>query len=493
MAKKTATNEFIVAYRTNFEDYNAILKSSCKHWNATAKNQLKRKIQTLEDVWENSNKKIRNFEISFQNGSKAYFLYIPKTISVYELHTELRESFIEGIKEHDKLSFNVLNVSKEKQKILVNALTSLVKLAEWKFPTYGKKSKRTSKTKKDFGFYANIDTTESIDDGLAIADGTNLARTLCTTPTNFMTSAHLVEEARKVSRKLRGVKFQFINENKLKQLKAGCFLSVIQGTKGSDGGIVHLSYRTRAKDPKNICLIGKGVVFDTGGYDIKADGAMLGMHRDMTGAAVSLSLFKALVSTKIKANVDLYLAVGENLISEDSYKPNDVVFAMDGTSVEVSNTDAEGRMLLVDTILYSKKLNPDIILNFATLTGAVSYSLDTRYAGSFSNRLELGQLAVKSGVESGERVWNFPMDDDFSDTLESDIADIAQCTDSDNAEHIYAACFLKHFAGNTPWIHIDLGCESNSNGLGLVETDITGFGVRWGHDFITKYLKENLK
>ena len=463
------TNEFLVRYVRDWGDYQSLVDSSCKSWNRVAINQLKRKIATFEGVLEDKSGKTLNFEVSFQNGSKAYFLFVPEHISAFGLHTEIRESFMEGIKAQENISFNVLGLNKDLQTTLVGALTSAVHLCQWKYPKYGKKSKGSCKVKKNFGFYSNLDDSvlgELMDSGEAIAEGTNLARTLSSTPTNYMQSKDLVAEARKISKKLK-TPMKFLSEGVLKDLEAGSFLSVIKGSKGSDGGIVHLKYRTRKADPLNIAIVGKGVVFDTGGYDIKTDGSMDGMHRDMTGAAVSLSLFQALVKSKPKCNIDLYLAVAENLVSEEASKPNDVVIAMDGTSIEIGNTDCEGRMVLADTILYSKRneKEPDLILDFATLTGAAIYSVDTRFSCVFSNDDLLAQEAVYIGSECGERVWSFPTSDDFSDTLYmSEVADISQCTSSENAEHIYAACFLKHFVGNTPWIHVDLSSETCSGG-----------------------------
>lgn len=494
---KTATNEFLVRYMADWDDHQSVVESSCKSWNRVAINQLKRKIDTYENVLEDRGKRTRSFEVGFQNGSKAYFLYVPKDISIFDLHTQIRETFVDGIKEHENISFNVLGLEESLQKALVGALSSSVHLCQWKYPKYGKKAKRNRKTKKNFGFYSSLDgkiLEEIMSAGEAIAEGTNLARTLASTPTNHMQSKDLVEAARTVSKRLK-TPMKFIGENKLKEMGAGSFLSVIQGTKGSDGGIVHLRYRTRKKDPLNIAIVGKGVVFDTGGYDVKTDGYMDGMHRDMTGAAVSLSLFQALVRSKPKCNIDLYLAVAENLISETASKPNDVVIAMDGTSIEIKNTDAEGRMVLADTILYAKQneKTPDLILDYATLTGAAVDAIDNRYSCIFSNDDIIAQEAVYIGAECGERVWNFPTNEDFMDTLyESEVADISQCTTSNNAEHIYAACFLKHFIGDTPWVHVDLSAEvCDDGGLGLVNTEVTGFGVRWGFEFISKYIKEN--
>lgn len=493
---KNMTNEFVIAYIDQFDDHLPILKNSCKYWNNIAKNQLRRKIKYLEHVLENERKKTRNFDVAFQNGSKAYFLFIPRDISVFDLHTELRESFLEGIKEHYHMSFNLLNISEQHQRILISALSSLSLLSQWKYPSYGRKSKKqkANKEKKEFGFYSTLDQEEVnglISDGEFMAEGTNLARTLASTPTNYMKSKDLMLAAKKISQKHRDIRFEFINEKKLKEMSAGCFLSVIQGTDGSDGGIAHLSYIAKGKNEnKTIALIGKGVVFDTGGYNIKTDGSMKDMHRDMTGAAIALSVFQALVKKKVKVNIDLYLAIGENLLSEKAYKPNDVVIAMDGTSVEINDTDAEGRMLLADTFIYAKKNNPDLIIDFATLTGDAIGAVDSRYSCVFSNDYDLGLKAVDVGMKCGERVWNFPTTEDYCEMLSSDIADIMQCQHGSNAEQIYAACFLQYFAGNNKWIHVDLSSEYHENGLGLVDTNVTGFGVRWCFDFINRILEE---
>ena len=237
-------------------------------------------------------------------------------------------------------------------------------------------------------------------------------------------------------------------------------------------------------------MVGKGVVFDTGGYNVKTGGYMVGMHRDMTGAAVVLGLFEAIVKSKLKIEVNAYIAVAENLISEESYKPNDIITAMDGTSIEVSNTDAEGRMCLIDTLIYSKRHNNQLTIDFATLTGAAAYSIDQKYACIFSNDYKLALKGVEVGRKCGERVWNFPSGEDFLDGIDSDIADFAQCTNSENAEHIYAASLLQNFTQYS-WVHVDLACEYNPSGLGLVDTTVTGFGVRWGFEFVKKWMDEN--
>jgi leucyl aminopeptidase len=193
----------------------------------------------------------------------------------------------------------------------------------------------------------------------------------------------------------------------------------------------------------------------------------------------------------MKADIEVhaYLALAENLISPTAFKPNEVVIASDGTSIEVVDTDAEGRMVLSDTLAFARKGKPDLLIDYATLTGAAIRSLDRRKSAVFSHREDLAQLAVKCGDASGERVWYFPLDADYRKGLKSKIADILQCSESNNADHIYAATFLSHFVGKeTPWVHVDLvACEAKG-GLGLIGSDTTGFGVLWTDEFVREAL-----
>ncbi len=490
MAKVT-TNEFTITYLRNFKNIQSLINHSCKNWNSAAKSQLRKKVKHLEDVIEDESSKSKFFEISFQNGSKAFFLFIPENLGVFELHTQIRESFSKYINESNIISFNILTLGVTHQEILVPALSSLVYLGKWNTPSYGKKNKlKRDKTKKDFGFYSDLtEISELIDKGKLIAEGTNLVRTLALTPTNYLTSSIFVQECKNIVKKLKNVEYDFIDETQLKKLNAGCFLSVIRGSNGSDGGIVHLKYTPNQVTFKKVALVGKGVCFDTGGYSIKDNDGMISMNRDMTGAAVVLAIFEAVVKSNMNIELDVYLAIGENLISEKAYKPDEVVTAMDGTTVLVLDTDAEGRMLLADTILYAKQNNPDLIIDFATLTGDAIKAVDKKYSCVMSNVDDFLNDAMKIGYRSGERVWAFPTTYDYSRTLESEIADIRQCTTSSNAEHIYAACFLRYFAGEVPWIHVDLSSEECEGGLGLVSTDVTGFGVRWGYEFLEHWSK----
>ena len=242
----------------------------------------------------------------------------------------------------------------------------------------------------------------------------------------------------KARAKERGYTFKFLDIKALEKLGAGAFLSVTKADPDDLGGIVHLTYRPKSSK-KRVALVGKGVCFDTGGYNVKTGSYMYGMHRDMTGSAVALSLFEMLVDFKVPYEVHCFLALAENLISPYASRPNDLFYAANGTSIEMIDTDAEGRMLLADTLVMASREKPDLIIDFATLTGAAPYSIDTRRAAIFSNSNTLLQRGYKAGELSGERTWGFPIGDDYWKNLKSDIADIRQCSSASNADHIYAA------------------------------------------------------
>ena len=218
---------------------------------------------------------------------------------------------------------------------------------------------------------------------------------------------------------------------------------------------------------------------------------MSGMHEDMNGSAVVLGILKAISDAKVKVKLDCWLAIAQNHIGPKAYKPNDVVCASDGTTIEVVHTDAEGRMVLADTLALASKEKPSLIIDYATLTGACMYSIGTSYSGVFTNKNKWHLNLIKAGEDSGERVWPFPLDEDFDQMLKSDIADIKQCSQESGVDHILASRFLQRFVkNNTPWIHIDLSSSSKKGGLAHIPTNTTGFGVRYTVNLLlNNYLK----
>jgi leucyl aminopeptidase len=207
---------------------------------------------------------------------------------------------------------------------------------------------------------------------------------------------------------------------------------------------------------------------------------MHGMHEDMNGSAVSLGILLAATRASLPLNIDCWLALAQNHISPKAYKQNDVVTALNGTTIEIIHTDAEGRMVLADTLTLAAREKPDLIVDFATLTGSMATALGARYSGIFSNREKLVEQALAAGKISGERVCAFPLDADYEEGLESQIADIKQCSMEGEADHILAARFLMRFIEDAPWLHVDLSASNCKGGLGAVTSDVNGFGVGWG-------------
>jgi leucyl aminopeptidase len=207
---------------------------------------------------------------------------------------------------------------------------------------------------------------------------------------------------------------------------------------------------------------------------------MLDMHTDMAGSAVALASILALAELKSPIAADAWLAITENRTGPTAYKPQDVVQAANGVTIQVIHTDAEGRMALADTLALAARTKPRLILDYATLTGACVYSLTERMSGVFTNTEGLTAKLLAAGRASGERVWNFPFDDDFDRELESKVADVIQCTVDGKGDHILAARFLSRFVPpDTPWAHFDLSAATRTGGLAHVPTEVTGFGVRY--------------
>jgi leucyl aminopeptidase len=325
-----------------------------------------------------------------------------------------------------------------------------------------------------------------VDDGFALlrskAEGNILARELTVLPANELTPRAYRDRIKKLATS-EGWKRREFDLKALRKIGAGAFVAVAQGSDPEDAAIVHLQRRVKGAK-KTIALVGKGICFDTGGHNLKPARYMHGMHEDMNGSAVALGILLAATRADLPINIDCWLAIAQNHISPRAYKQNDVVTALNGTTIEIMHTDAEGRMVLADTLTLAAREKPDVMMDFATLTGSMHVALGSRYSGIFSNSDDLALKALAAGKSSGERIWAFPMDADYETELESKIADIKQCTLDGEADHILATRFLSRFTGDTPWLHMDLSASSNKGGLGAVGTDVTGFGVSWGTDML---------
>jgi leucyl aminopeptidase len=320
----------------------------------------------------------------------------------------------------------------------------------------------------------------------ALAEGNWLARSLTALPPNQLTPAVYRAKMAALAGEL-GWEMEVFDLLRLREMGAGAFVSVAQGSAAGDAAIIRLSFNP-AQAGKRVALVGKGICFDTGGHNLKQAESMIGMHEDMAGSAAVVGILLAATRLQVPIRIDAWLALASNDISPHAARQGDVVTALDGTTIEIVHTDAEGRMVLADTLVLAGRSEPDLIVDFGTLTYTMIQALGTRYSGIFASSDQLAQLAVNAGVTSGERICAFPMDEDYEEALDSDVADICQCSlDDDAPDHIHVARFLKRFVGECPWVHMDLSAASCDEGLGAISTDQTGFGVAWGLRFLNNW------
>jgi len=354
------------------------------------------------------------------------------------------------------------------------ALVSAAAAAAFNMPTF--KAADAPRGLRALQLFAPEATSE-LGSVLAQALGNNLARWLTALPPNVLDAPAYRSVLERLAAK-HGLRYRFITEDKLRRLGAGAFLAVSQGNSRRDAGIAQLSYRPRRAKHAALALVGKGILFDTGGTNLKAFKDMVDMHIDMQGSAVALGTLLALATLEVPFGVDAWLAISENTTGPTAYKPQDVVHAANGTSIQVIHTDAEGRMVLADTLALASREKPSLIVDYATLTGACIVALTERYSGVFTNRPAANRDLMQVGAQSGERVWPFPMDDDFDEMIKSDVADVKQCSAESQGDHIAAARFLQRFVPHEiPWVHVDLSAGQHKGGLAHVPSEITGFGV----------------
>jgi leucyl aminopeptidase len=317
------------------------------------------------------------------------------------------------------------------------------------------------------------------------AEAANLARALTAQPPNKLDAPAYRRLLGTLAKRHR-LRLRWFSEAALRRLGAGAFLAVSRGNAARDAGIARLSYRgVRHRRALDVALVGKGILFDTGGINLKPHRYMLDMHTDMGGSAVALATLVALAQLRAPLNVDAWLAISENNIGPNAYRPQEVVRALSGTTIQVIHSDAEGRMVLADTLALAARSRPRALIDFATLTGSCVQALTERYSGVFGNRPQLADALVDAGRASGERVWAFPMDEDFDGDLDSTVADVIQCAVDGKGDHILAARFLKRFVPeDIPWVHVDLSSVTRRGGLAHVGTEVTGFGVRWALELL---------
>jgi len=317
----------------------------------------------------------------------------------------------------------------------------------------------------------------------AVAEGVFLTRDLVSEPANILYPKSFAERIQALS--VDGVEVEVLGEAEMTKLGMGSLLSVGQGSE-RESQLAIMRWNGGKKGDQPIAFVGKGVTFDTGGISIKPASGMEQMKWDMGGAGTVVGLMKALAGRKAKVNVVAIVGLVENMPSGNASRPGDVVTSMSGQTIEVINTDAEGRLVLADALWYCQdRYAPKFMIDLATLTGAIIVTLGNEHAGIFTDDDAIASRLSASGDEVGDKVWRLPLHDDYDKRINCDIADMSNMGSPAGAGSITAAQFLKRFTNDTPWCHMDVaGTVWSNKNLPLSEKGGTGFGVRLLNHFV---------
>ncbi|MBI3677494.1 MAG: leucyl aminopeptidase [Proteobacteria bacterium] len=323
----------------------------------------------------------------------------------------------------------------------------------------------------------------------AVIEGVFMARNLVNEPPNVLSPAEFARRAKELSK--FGVKVDVLGEADMKKLGMGALLGVGQGSERESQLVVMRWNGSRKKDEAPVAFVGKGVCFDSGGLSLKPGAAMMGMKGDMGGAAAVTGTMRALALRKAKVNAVGVIGLVENMPDGKAQRPDDVVTSMSGQTIEVLNTDAEGRLVLADALTYTqRKFKPKFVIDLATLTGAIMIALGLENAGLFSNNDQLSERITEAGKEVGETVWRLPLAGAYDKMIKSKIADMKNITGTTNAGSIAAAQFLQRFVEDkTPWAHLDIAGVAWQDGEQKPLSP--GWGTGWGVRILNRLVMLN--
>lgn len=351
---------------------------------------------------------------------------------------------------------------------LVHAFTEGLALSAYKFDKYKKESKpsETVGPAKVFFFSKNKSMKTALDgmlkDAIMVAECVNVTRDWSNEPANYGTAEYFAKESQRLAKEF-GLSCKVLSEKDAENEKMGLFLAVGQGS-SREGKIVVLEYKPKDAE-KTVALVGKGITFDSGGISIKPSMKMEDMRHDMTGAATMMGAILLASRRKIKNRIVAILAFTENMPDGDAITPSSVVYARNGKSVEIINTDAEGRLILADVLDYAHDFKPDVIVNAATLTGAVGVALGRHCAGLMSNDRAVADEIHRISNELNERTWELPLYDEYFEDLKSDVADMKNSANDSMGGTIRGGIFLKQFIRKgMPWCHLDIAYTAQNMG-----------------------------
>jgi leucyl aminopeptidase len=314
--------------------------------------------------------------------------------------------------------------------------------------------------------------------GQISAEATVLARDLVNEPANVVTPTFLARRAAEIA-KVGGLTLRVLDRAECAKMGMGAYVGVAQGSE-EPPKFIHLTYSPKGRARRRVVVIGKGITFDSGGLDLKTADGMLRMKDDMSGAAAVLGIFQALPRLKPPVEVHGLIAATENMPSGTAQRPGDIVRAMNGLSIEIGNTDAEGRLTLADALAYAvKHIKPDEMIDMATLTGAVVIALGQGVSGVMASDDGLASRVLAAADGAGERMWRLPLHDEYKDGLKSDVADLNNISSQRGAGAIVAGLFMREFTAGVPWAHLDIaGTAFTERELPLGPKGATGVGVR---------------
>lgn len=360
------------------------------------------------------------------------------------------------------------------EKIILSALIGL-----YKFNEYKTKDKNKPKYIKQITIITNSnnDFEKEINYASIAADAVNKTRDLVNTPPNIATPEYIADYAKELAKSSK-LKCAVLDEKQIKKLKMGCFLGVAQGSINKPR-LAILEYYGTDKKQKPVAIVGKGVTFDSGGLNLKPYPFILNMKDDKGGAVAAIHIIEACSKLKVPVNIVVVTPLCENMPSGASFRPDDVLKAYNGTTVEIKNTDAEGRLILADALAYAANLKPQAIVDIATLTGASLITLG--YVGTpfLSTDEKLAQKINEASRKSLEKVWEFPLWPEYEENIKSDVADLKHISEDGDAGVIIGATFLKNFVNDIPWVHIDIGTTVWSKvDKGMLTKGATGATVR---------------
>ncbi len=355
-------------------------------------------------------------------------------------------------------------------------------LGSYKFNNYRSKNSKDVLTEIRFLLSSNRTLAlakKGIQLGELLANATNYARDLINTPASDMYPELLGKEAKKI----KGIRSQVYTVPALKKLKMGALLGVGQGSR-KPPVFIEMIYKPSGKAKKVIALVGKGVTFDSGGLSLKPAKSMETMKDDMSAAATLLGVMSIIKDLKPNVEVRAYIPSAENMPGGNAIRPGDVLTAKNGKTIEVLNTDAEGRLILADALSYASEKKPDYIIDLATLTGACLVALGDLYAAILSNNKELAEKLIHHGKKSGEKIWELPLAEEYRDDMKSDIADM-QNIGGGYGGTIIGGLFLEAFVNEVPWAHLDIAGPSWANKpWAYAPKGGTGFMVRTLSEFL---------